>query len=371
MKITGAALFPVRIPRRTPLALAYATRTACRAILVRLDTTEGISGWGEAVPVREVTGERFGDALDGLARAAARLTGTDPLDAEPLRAQLDRDLATLPSARCALDTALWDLRGKLLQQPLRRLLGGARESIPACVTLGIAGTAETVVRARTRVGEGFGVLKLKVSGEPAAEAARVQAVRAAVGTSVDLIIDANQAYDTPRALALADAAAKAGVSLLEQPVPARDHAALAEVARRSPIPVCADEAVTSPTTLLRLLGMPGLTMVNVKLQKCGGPSAAAWMIRTAEAAGVSVMVGCMIESRVGIAGGLAVALGQVNVARADLDGAFDLEADPVTRGGPELRDGRQGLPDRPGLGVEVDEAVLTKHRDDDPTADAA
>ena len=371
VKITGAALFPVRIPRLTPLALAYATRTACRAVYVRLDTDARVAGWGEAVPVREVTGERYGDVVHALSRIAPALVGADPLDTEVHRPLLDRDLATLPSARCALDTALQDLKGRALGLPAARLLGGARPTIPACVTLGLGTLEETVATARARVTEGFTTIKLKVAAEPAVESARIQAVRAAVGPAVELLLDANQAYDVPRALALADAAARSGVALFEQPVPADDLGALGEVARRSPVPVCADEAVTTPLSLLRLFGMPGLRMVNVKLQKCGGPSAAAWMIRTAEAAGVSVMVGCMIETRLGITAGLAVALGLANVARVDLDGAMDLTADPVIRGGVVMRDGRQSLPDRPGLGCDVDEVVLAAHRDDDPVGDPA
>src|SRR5678815_4450351 len=138
MKIVGAEIWAVRIPMREPLAVAYATRTAARSILVRLTTDDGKEGWGEAVPVHEVTGERRADVRQAMERVAKeRLVGADPLDREPIRAELLRDLARLPSARCAIDTALWDLRGHAWGAPLRRLMGGAREAMRGSVTIGI------------------------------------------------------------------------------------------------------------------------------------------------------------------------------------------------------------------------------------------
>jgi L-alanine-DL-glutamate epimerase-like enolase superfamily enzyme len=155
---------------------------------------------------------------------------------------------------------------------------------------------------------------------------------------------------------------------MEQPVPAADLDGLFEVARRSPVPVAADEAVTDPRSLARVLAPGAVRAVNVKLQKCGGPDDAALMIRMAEAAGVPVLVGCMIETRVSISAGLAVALGLANVRWIDLDGAFGLEADPVVAGGARMTGGAQHLGPEPGLGVEVDEAVLERYRDAEPSA---
>ncbi|MEK7474211.1 MAG: dipeptide epimerase [Candidatus Coatesbacteria bacterium] len=369
MRIIRATVFPVAIPMRAPLVLAYATRTACRACLLRLEADDGTLGWGEAVPVREVTGERLGDVREALGRVATeRLVCADPMDAEVLRLVLQRDLASLPSARCAASTALADLRARALGLPLARLLGGAREAAPACLTLGLADEATTIASARSAVAAGFPVVKLKVGVDPAADAARVIAVRKALGSGTRLLADANQGYTLAGALDFADRLRSAGVELLEQPVAAVNLEGLFEVARRSPVPVAADEAVTGPASLARVLAGNVVKAVNVKLQKCGGPDEAALMVRMAEAAGVPVMVGCMIETRVSISAGLAVALGLANVRWIDLDGAFGLEADPVVAGGARMTAGAQHLGPEPGLGVEVDEAVLERYRDAEPSA---
>lgn len=364
--IVGAEVFAVRIPMREPLHVAYATRTAARSLLLRLVTDDGREGWGEAVPVQEVTGERRADVRQALERVAReRLLGADPLDREPLRAGLLRDLARLPSARCAADTALWDLRGQAWGAPLRRVFGGAREAMRGSVTIGILPVEEAVAAATARMMDGFSDLKLKVGRDPAEDIRRVTAIRAEVSDGIRLYLDANQGYTPAEALRVAEALAPLEIEFMEQPVKADDLAGLAEVAKRSPIPIAADEAVTTPLSLLRVLDAKAAALVNVKLQKCGGPTEAEAMLRAAEMAGVGGMIGCMIETRIGITAGLAVALGAANVGYIDLDGAFGLTADLVSRGGAELATGLQSLPDRPGLGLVVDRDVIARFADED------
>lgn len=369
MRVARAEVYPVRIPRRAPLVLAYATRTAARSVLLRLVADDGREGWGEAAPVAEVSGERATDVREALRRVAEeRLPGLDPVPAEPARQRMARDLARLPSARCAVETALLDLRGQALGVPAATLLGGARTEVRASVTIGLLDRAATVAAARARLAEGFLDLKLKLGGGTAADADRVHAVRDAVGPGVRLFLDANQAYDADGALALLRAVAPANPEFVEQPVPARDLDALATVSRASPVPVMADEAVTDFASLAALLARRAVPLVNLKVQKCGGPLEAVAMARAAEAAGVGAMIGCMTETRIGIAAGLAASLGAGNVRYVDLDGAFDLDGDPVTDGGPE-RDGARQAPGRgPGLGLAVDAAALARWHDDDPEA---
>jgi L-alanine-DL-glutamate epimerase-like enolase superfamily enzyme len=276
-----------------------------------------------------------------------------------------RDLAKLPSARNAADTALWDLRTQAWGTPLRRALGGAREAMRGSVTIGILPVEEAVAAALRGLENGFSDLKLKIGRDPAEDVRRVTAIRAALGSGIRLYLDANQGYVPIEALRVAEALGGMGIEFLEQPVKADDLAGLAEVAKRSAIPVAADEAVTTAASLLRVLEAKAAAMVNIKLQKCGGPTEAEAMLRTAEMAGVGGMIGCMIETRIGITAGLAVALGAANVGYIDLDGAFGLTADVVSRGGARLATGLQSLEDRPGLGIAVDRDVVARYRDED------
>ncbi|MGE5509134.1 MAG: mandelate racemase/muconate lactonizing enzyme family protein, partial [Chitinophagales bacterium] len=318
MKIVKADVYPLRIPKRTVFRVAYATRTACRSAYLRLETEEGLVGWGEAVPVGEVTGESRPEAYAALAEfVRAELVGRAIPGREALRLLLRQRLAGYPSARCAVDTALWDLRGQQAGQPLAGLLGDARRRIRASISLGIKGERETVAELRTHLEAGFTDLKLKIGLDRAADVARVKTVRAELGRDFRLLLDANQGYTAEEALQVAEALAGEGVELIEQPVKASDLEGLAEVTRHSPIPIAADEAVKGPESLVAVIRRQAAHMVNVKLQKCGGPSEAELLVRMAEAAGMGAMVGCMIESRLGITAGLSVALGLANVKYVD------------------------------------------------------
>lgn len=370
MRIVSATVHPVQIPKRTAFQVAYATRTACRSTLLRLEADDGRIGWGEAVPVAEVTGERRAETYRRLSAFAERqLTGADPFDRERLGQAARRELSAWPSARCAVDTALWDLRGQALGLSLRRLLGGERAAFRASCSLGIKDTAETVAEVRKLLAAGFGDIKLKVGLDREADAARVKALRSELGRGFRLYLDANQGYSSKEALVFLEAVAGEGVELVEQPVPADDLDGLAEVTRNSPVPIVADEAVKGPESLLPLLSRQAAHLINVKLAKCGGPSAAETLIRMAEAAGLGAMVGCMIESRVGITAGLSVACAFANVKYIDLDGAFDLADDLVATGGARLAGGEQFLEEGPGLGLTVDEAKLARYRDERPEED--
>lgn len=366
MLITRAEVFPIKIPKKTAFKVAYATRTACLGMLLKLTADDGRTGWGEAVPVAEITGEQRAEVFRALRDwLPGGLIGVDPFDREEIRLRLERDLANMPSARCAVDTALWDLRGQTLGRSVRELLGRAREAHQASMSMGIKGLAETVGEARNLLGRGFHDIKVKIGLDLENDVARVKALRRELGGNWRLYLDANQGYSPAEAIKLAEALSGEKVEFIEQPVKAADLDGLAEVTRRSPIPIAADEAVKDPASLVRIIEHGAAHMINVKLMKCGGPSNAETLIRMAEAAGMKAMIGCMIESRVGITAGLNVALALANVHYIDLDGAFDLVDDVIATGGAQLADGRQFLAEGPGLGINVDEEKVKKYLDPD------
>ncbi|MGE5577376.1 MAG: mandelate racemase/muconate lactonizing enzyme family protein [Syntrophothermus sp.] len=366
MQITRAEVFPIKIPKKTAFKVAYATRTACLGLLLKLSTDDGRTGWGEAVPVAEVTGEQRSEVFHALRGwLPGGIIGVDPFDREEIRLRLERDLANMPSARCAVDTALWDLRGQALGRSVRELLGRAREAHWASMSMGIKGLEETVAEARNLLGQGFHDIKVKIGLDLEGDVARAKALRRELGTDWRLYLDANQGYTPTEAIKLAEALADQEVEFIEQPVKAADIAGLAEVTRHSPIPIAADEAVKNPASMVRIIEHGAAHMINVKLMKCGGPSNAEVLIRMAEATGMKAMIGCMIESRVGITAGLSVALALANVHYIDLDGAFDLVDDVISTGGAQLAGGKQFLTEGPGLGITVDEEKVKTYLDQD------
>lgn len=365
MRILTAEVIPVRIPKKTAFKVAYATRTACLGLLLRLKTDDGHTGWGESLPVKEVTGEERDKVYPALSQwVATNLPGRDPFDHEDLRLLLERDLASMPSARCAVDTALWDLRGQATGKSLRQLLGQARPYHWASFSIGIKGLEETVQEASGLLQRGFSHIKVKIGLDLEGDVARVKAMRQRLGTDWHLYLDANQGYNAAQALLLTTQLAGQQVEFIEQPVPAADLDSLAQVTHGSPIPICADEAVKDSRGFVHILERHAAHMINVKLQKCGGPSEAALLVRMAEAAGMKAMIGCMIESRVGITAGLSVALGLANVHYIDLDGALDLADDEVVaETGAQYAEGRQFLAEGPGLGLTVDPVALERNLD--------
>lgn len=365
MRIVTAEVIPLKIPKKTVFKVAYATRTAAVSILLRLTTDDGRTGWGESLPVKEVTGEERDKVYIALKQWAARnLPGKDPFDQENLRLAAERDLDGMPSARCAVDTALWDLRGQAAGKSVRQLLGGARDFHHASFSIGIKGLEETVQEAAGLLEKGFGHIKVKIGLDLAGDVARVKAMRDHLGTDWHLYLDANQGYDAEQALQLTAQLADYGVEFIEQPVKAADLDSLARVTHGSPIPICADEAVKDSRGFVHILEKRAAKMINIKLQKCGGPTEAALLARMAEAAGMKAMIGCMIESRIGITAGLSVALAMSNVHYIDLDGALDLADDEVVANtGAQYVDGKQFLAEGPGLGLAVDPAAVERNLD--------
>lgn len=320
-------------------------------VLVRLVTDDARFGVGCAAPDERVTGETPASVLAALETASEVLRGSDPLRTMYCLELLREPLSGQPAALTAVDLALHDLLGKAAGLPLWTLLGGYRDRIRTSITIGILPTDETVARARRRVAEGFSALKLKGGRDPDADAERVRRVREAVGPHVELRFDANQGYTVDEALRFVAEVGDAGLEILEQPTPRAEPDLLGRVASAVPLPVMADESLLTLRDAFRLARRDLADMVNVKLMKAGGIAEAMRINHVARAAGLEVMVGCMDELALGVAGGLAFALARPNVRYADLDGHLDLVEDP-TAGAVRLEQGTLFPADRPGLGWE-------------------
>lgn len=352
MKVVRLEAWPIELGLGEPYDIAYERVEAVTNVLVRLVTDGGLVGHGCAAPDRTVTAETPASVLDAVARGEERLRGTDPLRIVRCLERIREPLAGSPSARAAVDMALHDLLGKAAGLPLWKLLGGYRDRIPTSVTVGILSAEETVARARERVAEGFRCLKLKGGRDAEEDAERVLRVREAVGPDVELRFDANQGYTVEACLRFVEATRAARLELLEQPTPRGQPDLLGRVTSTVPLPVMADESLMDARDVFRLARRGLVDMVNVKLMKVGGIAEAIRVGAVARAAGLEVMVGCMDEAGLAIAGGLAFALARPTVTYADLDGHLDLLDDP-TAGAVRLRRGTLYAGAGPGLGIEL------------------
>ena len=298
---------------------------------------EGISGFGEAAPV-ERYGESAESALD-FVRNAGDLVGDDPWALE----EIGERLATVPgeqAAKCALDAALHDLCGKLAGEPVWRLLGLRRAGPPTSWTIWL-GDPYDMARRAEKVGGQFRRLKLKLGARDGLDVERVQAVREVV--EVPLQVDVNEYWTLDEALHNVPQLAALGVEYVEQPLAAGDEGG-SKLKTASPVPIYVDEDCHTLADVARCAERAH--GINIKLAKSGGIREAVRMTHAARALGLGVMLGCMIESGLGIAAGAHIASLCDHV---DLDGNLLLARDPWP--GVEFRDGVQVPSDEPGLGV--------------------
>ncbi len=351
MRIKRVEAWPVTLPLAEPYSIAYEEVVSVRNVFLRLDTENGLTGWGCAAPDPEVTGETADQALHLLnGQAADRLKGANPLRINKLLLSL-RKKGFRSSALAAVDMALYDLLAKRAGLPLWQILGGYRTRIKTSVTVGILPVEETVGKSRMRIAQGFRCLKLKGGRNWESDVERVLRVREAVGPGVEIRFDANQGFTVEESLRFVEQVAPARLELIEQPTTRGEPGLLGQVTRGVPIPVMADESLMDLRDAFRLARKGLVDMVNVKLMKVGGLTEALQIDAVARAARLEVMTGCMDESALSIAAGLHYCLARPNVVYADLDGHLDLIDDPA-EGQVKLKKGYLYPSSKPGLGIE-------------------
>ncbi len=322
---------------RHPFIIARGGQSAYRTVMVRLVDDDGLEGWGEAAPTRF-----YGETADSVL-AALGVYGTllpeDPAHLESAEARWLRALGGNAAARAALSSALHDLMGKRLGIPLYRLWGLDPAAAPrSTFTIGLD-TPEKI-RAKVHEAAEYPILKIKLGGDRDIEI--LETIRCE--TDRELRVDANCGWTVKHALQMLPVLKEFKVTVLEQPLLPHDLDGLGLIRQKAAIPIIADESCRIAADIPALVGK--VDGINIKLAKCGSLREALRMIATARAHHMMVMVGCMIESSIGIT---AAAHFTPLVDIVDLDGAALLSNDPFT--GASIAAGQVALPSGPGLGL--------------------
>ena len=353
------------IPVKRPHKMSFTTLEAVNFAFVRIETRGGLVGWGEAACLGGPTwSEESAESVQVVLEryVAPWLVGRDAAGIEPLRIEMARRVQGNPFARAAVEMALWDLNGRALGVPVHRLLGGrVRDRVPLSWSLAVGSPEAELEEAREKVALGHRIFKIKTAAHPLrVDVERVRRIRETVGPGVALRVDANQGWDRPTALAAVRALEPYGLDFIEQPLPKWDLDGMAELARRSPQPIMADESCGSAHDALAIARLGGVSILALKLTKSAGILGTMAIARIAQAAGMGCYVGCMIETSLGTAAYLHLALAAAPVTwGCELFGPLLLAGD-VTRQPVQYADGCILSLDGPGLGVEIDEAALAR-----------
>ncbi|HEX3175052.1 MAG TPA: muconate/chloromuconate family cycloisomerase [Methylomirabilota bacterium] len=353
------------IPVKRPHAMSFTTLEVVNFAFVRVETGDGLVGWGEAACLGGPTwSEESAESVQVVIERyiAPWLVGRDASGIERLRREMARRVQGNPFARAAVEMALWDLAGRALGVPVHRLLGGrVRDSVPLSWSLAVAAPEAELEEAREKVRLGHRIFKVKTGAHPLAhDIERVRRIRETVGAGVALRVDANQGWDRPTALAAIRALEPYALDFVEQPLPKWDLDGMAELARRVSVPIMADESCGSPQDALAIARLGGVSILALKVTKAAGILGTMAVARIAEAAGLGCYVGCMIETSLGTAAYLQVALAAAPVTwGCELFGPLLLKGDVVRRP-VSYADGAILALDGPGLGVDIDETALNE-----------
>jgi L-alanine-DL-glutamate epimerase-like enolase superfamily enzyme len=366
--ITGFEVVPYALPFRQPYVTARGTLRQREIVLLRVHTEDGLTGLGEAVPLSL----RGGFSLDHVADELCEFRDEFADASEDGRAELLRRAFSALSApsRCALETAWLDLGGKAQDMAAWELLGGPKSRPLACNATLTAGEPVRVAEQALRwADEGFAAFKLKLG--LADDIGQVAAVRQAVGPEAKLRVDVNGVWAPGEAISKLNELEQQDIELAEQPCSSLEE--MAEVRRNSQVPIVADESVASPDDAKLAVAKGACDLATIKLSKVGGP-----LLARGVAVYLSSYMSSALDGPVGIAAAAHTALALYPQAP---NGASDehstggrdpgvahglatqrLFSETIASRECELRDGDLHLPEGPGLGVEIDDAALERHR---------
>jgi muconate cycloisomerase len=350
----------VDVPTVRRHKLSRLSVTAQSYVIVEIRLANGASGIGEAATLG---GPRWSEeSVEGIkavidAHLAPAILGLDASRFEAAASAMNAAAKRNNAAKGAIESALFDAVGKTLGVPVVQLLGGTvREAMPVYWTLASGDPAQEIEEAESKLSDRLhDRFKIKIGAQPlAADLARLGRLAAALGDRATLIVDANQAWDEATAQRAMPALAELGVALVEQPLPAWNVEGMARVRQRSAVPIMADECVFDAHDALRVAATGAADVLSLKIVKHGGLLGVHRVAAVAEAGGLSLYGGCLLESSIGAAAHLHAFAGLRSLAwGCEHFGPHilteDLATEPL-----RIADFQMHLPTGPGLGVTLD-----------------
>jgi L-alanine-DL-glutamate epimerase-like enolase superfamily enzyme len=352
MKIEQIETIVLEMPYKKPLVTATNNFTVARGLLIKVVTDDGVEGYGysDLFPRTGETPETARHVIETILKP--KVVGRELEELRRIRANIDHMLTGHPRAKAALETALYDALARNLHAPLNLLLGGRyRSEIKVIKMVSVDDPDAMAEEARQLVREGLS-LKLKVSGKLDQDLPRVAAVRKAVGDSVFIKVDANEAYDAKTAIRLAHGLADHGVEILEQPVPRDQLDALWEVKKHSPVKIEADQSARSFADVQMMIKNRMVDSINTGIPKVGSIGEVRKIAELCELNGIRCALSNTAGSMVGDAAAIHLAASTPGIAPLCELGEFEvITGDPFF--GLSVEKGAISVPEGEGLGVSL------------------
>ena len=361
MRIERVDIYPITLTLQTPIPMANGVISSTGNVVVRLETDDGLIGWGEGVEAPALTHQSQADIVADLEQLIPMVIGSDPMQRNQLWARLLEARAGATTAIGAIDIGVHDVVGKSLGVPVNQLIGGAvRTRIPALTLVGSGDRSADFEKLAERHRAGFRWFKVKL-GMAAPEVELETLARAVELAGAEGVVcgDVNEAWDEDRARSFLEQLDGKQIRFIEQPVPRSDREALLRLAEVSPVKLCADESAGTLSAVIGFLGT-GVGGVSLKLIKHCGITGVMRGAAICAAGGLSVnLAGKVIESSISAAANLhcAAAMDAVDYgcSPANQGVLHDVTRKPIS-----LSEGFFDVPQAPGLGVDVDEDLLDR-----------
>jgi L-alanine-DL-glutamate epimerase-like enolase superfamily enzyme len=365
VKIKSIEPIAVSLPMLKPVIMAGEEVRRADNVLVRIEADNGLVGWGEAASAPIMTGDTLESIVASVRYLAPALRGREPGDIAGALVAMDGRMYGNHGAKAAIEIALFDLAGRAMAKPVHALLGDKKRSrLPLLAVVGSGDLDGDLRDAEKKKAAGFTAYKIKVGIDTAAnDATRTRAICKVLGGGLLISSDANQGFSTEQAIAYVRAVKGSGLDFFEQPVEADDLAGMAAVAAAAPeIAIGADEGIHSLGDIRRHHEHKAARGVSLKAIKLGGIAAVVEAGRLCDSLGMSVNISCKTgESSIACAAALHIACVIPNIAwgltLTHIGLAEDVTAQPI-----RTDKGHADSIERPGLGIDVDEDCVHRHR---------
>jgi L-alanine-DL-glutamate epimerase-like enolase superfamily enzyme len=375
VKIKTIEAIAVRLPMKKPVQMAGETVAQAENVFVRIESDAGAVGWGEAAAAPTMTGETIASMMAAIELMIPKLLARAAYDFAGAAAAMDAQLFGNSGAKAAIDMALHDLVGRASGRPVHALFGvKARSRMPVLAVIGSQDAAADLREAQARWNAGYRAFKIKVGlGSPEADAVRTMMLCQALkdqarkqqpqGNAGCLVsADANQGFSADDALTFLRGIGNCGLDFFEQPVNAHDLDAMSRIAAASSVPIGADEGIHSLDDIARHHERKAARGVSLKAIKLGGLSNLFAASRLCAELGMAINISCK-TGETSLASAAAVHLAAVAPAIAwGLTVTNSGLAEDVTAAPLAIKDGHVEVPERPGLGIEVDEHRLRRRQ---------